>query len=95
MEKEVVKPGSSNEGGVGMKVWEDFRRTVCPLQQRSLWHCLLLLGKFSFWISSRRESELRHTSVIILNVSRQMLIKYLNIHKYHFTSSSFPFITHN
>jgi hypothetical protein len=36
MEKEAVKPGSSNEGGVGMKVWEDFRRTVYLLQQRSL-----------------------------------------------------------
>jgi hypothetical protein len=73
MENEAVKPGLSNEGGVGMKVREDFRRTVCLLQQRSLWHCLLLLGKFRFWISSRRESELRHTSVIILSVSWQML----------------------
>jgi len=56
MENEVVKPGSSNEGGAGMKVWEDFRRTVLLLQQRSLWHCLLLLGKFRFWISSRKDS---------------------------------------
>jgi len=58
MENEAVKPGSSNEGGVGMRRWEDFRCTVCLLQHRSLWHCLLLLGKFRFWISSRRESEL-------------------------------------
>jgi len=58
MENEVVEPGSFNEGGVGMKVWKDFRRAVCLLHQRSLWHCLLLLGKFRFWITSRRESEM-------------------------------------
>ena len=79
MEKEVVKPGSSNVGGVGMKVWEDFRRTVCLLQQRSLWHCLLLLGKFSFWNSSKRESELRHTSVIILPANVNKIPQYIQI----------------